>query len=187
MRKMTGKFTRGTNKLFKRFRVATAGAIAIEFALIFPVMVTIYFGVVEMSQGLAASRKVTMVTSTVGDLVAQFSSVGPTAMSGVYAASAEIMRPYDTGGSGQLKINVYSISTDPADDWSHTNGNGSCSGGTPTVPANLLASGGSVIVSRVCYVHNSVLHRFFTSDPTFTDTFFLRPRQTDLITWDATL
>ena len=58
--------------LLRRFGVHTKGAIAIEFAMIFPIMITIYFGVVEMSNALAANRKVTMLTSTVdGDCPAR--------------------------------------------------------------------------------------------------------------------
>ena len=172
--------------LLRRFRVQTAGAIAIEFALIFPIMITMYFGVVEISHGLSASRKVTMVTSTVGDLVSQFNTIGPDTMDGLFAASTEIMRPFTTTGSGQLKINVYSVSTDVANDWNYKTG-GDCAGGVPSVPANLLASGGSVIVSRVCYEFDSILHRFFTPNHTFSDTFYLRPRQSTVITWDAAL
>lgn len=175
----------GLLALFQRFKVATKGAIAIEFAMIFPLMITIYFGVVEMSNALAASRKVTMLTSTVGDIVAQFRDIGPNDMAGIYDAADEIMRPFSTNGLGQLRINVYNVTTVPANNWSYTP-NGACPDGQPAVPANLLASGGSVIVSQVCYVHNSILSRFFTTDPTFTDVFFLRPRQVEFISWDPT-
>ncbi len=170
--------------LLHRFKKQTKGAIAIEFAMIFPLMITIYFGVVEMSNALAASRKVTMLTSTVGDIVAQFEKIGPNAMAGIYDAADEIMRPFSTNGLGQLRINVYSVTTVPANNWSYTP-SGACPEGQPAVPANLLASGGSVIVAQVCYVHNSILNRFFTTDPSFSDTFFLRPRQVDFIEWDA--
>lgn len=185
MSSKTNHKTGGFLTLLRRFGVHTKGAIAIEFAMIFPIMITIYFGVVEMSNALAASRKVTMLTSTVGDLVAQFSTVGPTAMSGLYDAADEIMRPFDTTGTNQLRINVYSVSGTPANNWNYSP-DGECVGGAPTVPAALLASGGSVIVSHVCYQHTSILHHFFATDPMFTETFFLRPRQVDTITWDPT-
>ena len=81
---------------------------------------------------------------------------------------------------GQLRINVYNITTDPTKDWSYTP-NGGCVSGVPAVPPALLASGGSVIVAQVCYIHNSILSQFFTTDPTFSDTFFLRPRQVEFI------
>ncbi len=167
----------------RRFIGQTKGAIAIEFAMIFPIMITIYFGVVEISQGLAASRKVTMLTSSVGDLVAQFDEIGPTTIAGLFDAADEIMRPFATTGTDQLKINIYNVTTIPANNWSYSP-NGECVGGAPPVPAALLASGGSVIVAHVCYIHNSILHRFFTTDPTFSDTLYLRPRQGEFITWD---
>ncbi len=177
---------RGIFMLLRRFGVQTKGAIAIEFALILPIMITMYFGVVEIGHALGASRKVTMTTSTVGDLVTQFSTIGPTEMSGLVTAASEIMRPFDTSATGALKINVYSISDTPANDWDFSQG-GACASGTPTVPAALLASGGSVIVSRVCFDFDSILGRFFGSNTVFEDTFYLRPRQGDFITWDPTI
>lgn len=174
---------RGVMRLLRRFGAQTKGAIAIEFAIILPIMITMYFGVVEISHALAANRKVTMTTSTVGDLVAQFATVGPNTMNGLVTAASEIMRPFNTGGSGQLKVNVYSISNIPANDWSYSP-SGQCASGTPQVPAALLASGGSVIVSRVCYDFDSILHRFFAPTTNFEDTFYLRPRQGNFITWD---
>ncbi|NNF79657.1 MAG: pilus assembly protein [Rhizobiales bacterium] len=182
MRQRTNNRAGGLLISLRRFIRQTKGAVAIEFAMIFPIMITIYFGVVEMSQGLAASRKVTMLTSTVGDIVAQFGATGITTadLVGIYDAADEIMRPFPTDGLGQLRINVYSVTTVAANNWSYSP-DGECVGGQPTVPANLLASGGSVIIAHVCYVHNSVLHRFFTSDPTFTDTFYMRPRGVSFI------
>ncbi len=173
----------GLIMMLRRFLVQTKGAMAVEFAMIFPLMLTIYFGTVEMSHALAASRKVTLLTSTVGDIVAQFATIGPNALAGIYDAADEIMRPFETDGAGQLRINVFSIAVDPADNWTHSP-NGACPQGTPAVPAALLASGGSVIVAQVCYIHNSILSQFFTSDPTFSDVFYLRPRQVDVIEWD---
>jgi len=44
------------------------GVSAVEFAMLLPLMLTLYLGAVEISQGIAADRKVTLVSRTVADL-----------------------------------------------------------------------------------------------------------------------
>ncbi len=57
--------------LLKRLLQDRRGVSAIEFALIAPVMITIYFGLIEFSQGYMAERRAGHVASMVADLVAQ--------------------------------------------------------------------------------------------------------------------
>lgn len=54
-----------------RFIKRTDGIAAVEFALIVPIMATMFIGSVEMSQAITANRRVTMVASTIGDLAAR--------------------------------------------------------------------------------------------------------------------
>ena len=47
------------------------GVSAVEFAMLLPLMLTLYLGAVEISQGIGADRKVTLTARTVADLVSQ--------------------------------------------------------------------------------------------------------------------
>ena len=47
------------------------GVAAVEFALILPIMLAAYMGVVELSQALNADRKMTRATSTIADLASR--------------------------------------------------------------------------------------------------------------------
>ena len=49
----------------------TKGVSAVEFALVLPLMLTLYLGGAELAQAISASRKVTLVSRTVADLAAQ--------------------------------------------------------------------------------------------------------------------
>ena len=52
-------------------RATRAGSRPMEFALILPVMLSLYIGSVEVSMGLSADRKVVLLTRTLADLVSQ--------------------------------------------------------------------------------------------------------------------
>ncbi len=60
-----------------------SGIAATEFAVIVPIMLVMFFGVVEFSSGVAVDRKVTLVARTMSDLTSQVPSSAPQA---TYAA-----------------------------------------------------------------------------------------------------
>ena len=55
-----------------------SGVAATEFAVIVPLMLVLFFGVVEFSTGVAVDRKVTLVARTLSDLVSQNTAVPDT-------------------------------------------------------------------------------------------------------------
>src|SRR5919198_4366899 len=71
------------------------GISAVEFAMLLPLMVTLYLGVVEVSQGVAIDRKVTLTTRTMADLASRVSSINNADMSSLLNASAAVIAPYD--------------------------------------------------------------------------------------------
>src|SRR3954471_24418606 len=102
--------------LFRRFRRDERGVSAVEFALIAPFMILLYFGLVELCQALIAERKASHVASAVGDLVAQSESVtkatggsGPTSLVDIYSIGSSIMAPFPTT---DLKIGITSVTAD---------------------------------------------------------------------------
>ena len=53
------------------------GASAIEFALLAPLMIGLYIGCVEISEGIAAYRKVTLTAGALANLAAQVTTISP--------------------------------------------------------------------------------------------------------------
>jgi Flp pilus assembly protein TadG len=162
------------------------GVAAVEFAFILPLMVTLFFGVIETSNAIIADRKVTNLTSTVADLVAQTKTVNDAEIQDIFNAAAAILVPFDTA---ELTIVVSSIVIDgdgnATVDWSSAGPDGGTprtAGSSMTLPTGLNIPNTSLIVSEVNYTHRSLLQYFIKSGISLSDIFYLRPRMSDQVT-----
>ncbi len=97
-----------------------SGVVAIEFALIVPMMLVMMFGVVDFAQGVALDRKVTLVARTLSDLTSQAPSSAPQAtqatiddtyVQNVFTASIAIFQPYVATPTSARVSEVYVDST----------------------------------------------------------------------------
>lgn len=85
-----------------QFRNDHRGVAAVEFALVVPVMLTLYMGAMEASMMITMDRKVQSVAGAVGDLVARADGTLTTAqLRDYFQASAGIMTPYTNTGVKQ--------------------------------------------------------------------------------------
>ncbi len=98
--------------------------------MLLPLMLSLYLGAVEVSQGIGADRKVTLTARTVADLVSQVTSVNNNDMTNSLNAATTVMAPFPTGN---LKVVVSSVTIDAQGKatiaWSDTlNGTGALQG-----------------------------------------------------------
>ena len=160
------------------FRADVAGAAAVEFALLAPVMIVMYFGMAELTEAMMAQRRISHTGSTVGDLAAQASAVTPADVSDFFTVGSMIVSPFPTA---PLKMRVTSITADANDvakvDWSEaSNMTPMAKGAVVTPPSNVLVANQSVIEANVSYVYNSPVNYVLTKPITFSNTYYLRPR-----------
>ena len=170
--------------LFRRYRKDDRGVAAIEFALIAPVMVLMYFGLVELCQAMIAERKANHVASAVGDLVAQVDTVTAANVDDIFTVGNTIMSPFPVG-TLQMRVTsaIANSSGVPKVDWSRGSGGFSpmAVGATATVPLT-LASGDSIVIAEAKYSYTSVVRYVLPNALNYSETYYLRPRRSDKVT-----
>jgi Flp pilus assembly protein TadG len=169
------------------------GVSAIEFALVLPLMLTLYISGVEISQAVGAYRKVTLISHTVADLVAQTSTPLATAdVSNALSAAGAIATPYSTAnlsvivsqvcidGNGKGTIN-WSQAT-PAN-MAHPVGNpvtfATTNGATLATPNTCL------ILGETTYAYQPALGYAITGTLNLSDSIFLAPRLKSCIVYNS--
>lgn len=148
------------------FTRAIDGIAAVEFSLILPLMLVLYFGSVLATQAVRASRKVDLVAGALANLTSQqltcssggstpcLTDTDMTGSNGIFTAAAAIMAPFDTTTLqmtvSQVNITSYNGALIAKVDWTVTNNGGTarpCNGGG--VNNSLLA--GNVSTSSATY------------------------------------
>ena len=165
------------------------GISAVEFAMLLPLMVTLYLGVIEVSQGVGIDRKVTLTTRTMADLASRVTSINNADMTNLLGASAAVMAPYDKPPYelSRLKIVLSAVTIDANSiakiAWSDTlNGSKRSVGSTVTLPSVLVVPNTTLIWSEVSYNYSPVFGYVLTGDMNLSDQIYMRPRLSDTIT-----
>ena len=167
----------------RRCRTDERGASAVEFALIAPVLLLIFFGTVELSQGVAIDRKVTITARTLSDLVSQSTSINNTDMSNIFAAASSILTPYSVSPLG-AKVAAVSIdgSGSATVTWSDgSNATPRAVGSAVTVPTALAVPNTQLILSEITYTFTPTGGNVVKTSISLSDYSYTRPRQSSSI------
>lgn len=97
-------------RLASRIRSDRRGIAAVEFSLILPMLVTAYFGTVELTRVVDMNRKLSQFARTMADLSGRADNPSPTAsdMTTLATAATAILRPLDTSGL-QITVNAMGV------------------------------------------------------------------------------
>jgi Flp pilus assembly protein TadG len=80
-----------------RFLSSEAGISAMEFALILPIMLTLYLGGFSLSQAVSAYQLTQLTNGTVVNIAAQYTTLSQGAQwPDIAAASKQVLRPFDS-------------------------------------------------------------------------------------------
>ena len=174
------KLSLHSENLIRRFTRDRRANAAIEFAFIVPLMLAMFFGMVEFSSALAANRKVTIIARTLSDLVSQSSSVTNTDLTNFNTTGNAVMNPYPLA---TLQTRVSEIYVDPATlagkvIWSKGNGMADRPANSAFVVPTALQIGGTYLIySEVNYTYvPAVGYMMAKAGVTLSDNTYTRPR-----------
>ena len=169
---MTPTRTSRLNQIWRRLRRSAralrrdaSGVAAVEFAMIFPLMLVAFFGTVEICAAVAIDRKVTLIARTISDLTSQQqSNVASANLMGIFTYGLLIITPYSTSPLKGQVSEIYVDSNGKATiQWSQgatmsgnavtlvTSSRNTGDNVTSVVPAALLVKQTYLIFSEVNY------------------------------------
>jgi Flp pilus assembly protein TadG len=139
----------GAGGLLARLIGDRRGAAAIEFAFIAPLLLSLYFVTMEVSQGIEANKKVSRVGSMVGDLVTQQQTINKSEVEAILRIGESTLQPYNRT-KPEIIVTAIEITDETTPKtrvvWSRKLMNGAFSEGpaklsTTTVPTKLSIKG----------------------------------------------
>lgn len=148
------------------------GIAATEFALLLPIMILLFFGMVEGSDALTVSRRLSNATNSIADLAARQAEISQAEIDDIMIGVTRQLEPTDVS---QLSIKLVSVEIDPQDSnslivhWSRDNEQGE-----PYAPGSIyngvddittLRAPNTLIVVEVDYTYASGLTNFVFDNP----------------------
>jgi Flp pilus assembly protein TadG len=182
------KFLHKSRHLLGRFKQEHQGTAAVEFALIFPVLLIVYFGLIEISNSLEAKRKVENAANLTGMLVAQATTVNDAYFVNVFKATEMVFEPFDITPMKVVVSSVVRVFENNAwvnkVDWSESYGTGATPRTVDSVlnpPGNILGDNRGVIYTEVEYTYSRILssttfNNYFPNTMTFKKEYWAHPR-----------
>jgi Flp pilus assembly protein TadG len=189
---MIARVLRNSIDAARRLRRNDQAVAAVEFALIVPFLITLYFGSIEAAALYTVDKRIDSISSTIGDLVAQWdpddgdltTGTGGT-LTDYMNASTGILSPYSTTGL-KIVVTLVEVKNNGTTKilWSKANAAGTAKTGTSytdlaassNTQMNTVSRGGCVIAAEVSYNYLPVLGQVFKVALNLKHTNYLLPR-----------
>ena len=170
----------------QQFRDDIRAVAAVEFALILPLLLTLYIGTIEAATLYSADHKVATVASTMADLVSrEKGAISTTTLDKYFLAAETIMHPYTTSGLVQV-VSLLNIDSEGVATVKWSRAHGAEAGREvasefpldATAKINALARGASgwLVASEITYPHQPLIGLVIPSTITLKHTQYFLPR-----------
>jgi len=178
-------------RTFTSFLRAENGVAAIETAIILPILILLYFGMIDLTALISFNRKITYSASVVADLVAQNrTSVLKGTVDDYYNAVSMVMAPTP---ASDFHVDVYGyrkVGTTITKIWKTGKSGGPTCSTTPDTSAmpDLMTASNDVVVAIACMDYTPYIATFLGDQILGATTFnveqaiMVRPRSTTMLT-----
>jgi len=175
------RVAQSTKSVIGRFRRNEDGVAAVEFAVLSPVMIALYFGVVEIAMIIHADKITSHATNVAGDLATQVSNMDVDNIEDVLEATLATMSLKADQVAG-VRVEILSYRMLPNGtivELGSARLNGGYEGADfnpQDIGSRLLTPTSGAVVARVQYNYESVTYKFVEAFTLLEETFILKPR-----------
>jgi Flp pilus assembly protein TadG len=157
-----------------------AGMAAVEFSLILPILVLLWFGGVELTQGLSIDRRLNNLDSSIGDLAARSKTLTWGDVDAIFDIGPGAMFPYAATG---LQMRVTAVNIDGSQNgkvaWSRADGTTAYATNlamNTLVPLTLRVANTQIIMAEVFYTYTPAIGYVITGPVALKDRMYFVPR-----------
>jgi len=189
----TSPFARRLRQLARDLAGDRRGVSAIEFVMIFPLLVGLLAGTVDFGQALMVSRKMDQIVGTLGDMVSQKSDWTTSDLDAIMTGTATIIQPF-SANQLQIKLAIVDVATNLSTtvNWgraypSTVTAPAKGTASPVTIPTDIAQSGVQMIAVKATYSlttpFSSLLQPITgVTSYSYSKTYIMRPRVKDTIT-----
>jgi Flp pilus assembly protein TadG len=155
------------------------GIATVEFALVLPVMLLLYFGCIELATAISIQRMVTLTASTVANIVTQYPSISASqTMPDILNAASSVLTPYPVANA---TVRVSLITVDAGGNasiaWSKALNGPALTAGLPmTLPAALDVPNTSIVYGETSYAYTPAADYINLGALTLSSSVYMAPR-----------
>ncbi len=175
-------FIKQISWLKNKFLLSEKAVAAVEFALILPIMLTLYIGTAEVGRAIEYNKRAAVAAAALGDLVARADgSISESDLDDYFLAAKITLTPYPIVKLEQVITSVYvDEDGDTSVDWSRAKNGGTpySTGDSFNLPENIknISEDNYVIVSETSLTYEPITSFIFPSGFTFDKIYYHLPR-----------
>lgn len=159
---------------------------AVEFALILPILITIWIGGVEVTQGLSVDRRLNNLASAIGDLVSRSKAIDYASIDAIFDIDEGALFPFDRT-SLSMRVTAVNIDEDQKAEvvWSCARGTEGARAKNENlnslIDVKLRVPETQIIMAEVFYTYSPAVGYVITGNVDLDDRVYFTPRRVQSI------